>query len=224
MYCSMRHARNGWIASEVLDESSFEARRRDRLRYQRQRIMREGLVGTVAEVDTAGKQVAVMLRRADSWYGRALKVHGLAGLSGNGFQRTECEVVDVHPDYSRLRLRLDFRGSALPTACAGQEVAVFAALPEKVDFELPPDLDRFKARQERIDYFLSTLYCPCGMMGDSCAGHWNTLAACKLHGCGMPNLISKEVGEWIDEGKSDSAILTKLVEQNGANVLKVHQN
>ena len=41
---------------------------------QRQRIMREGLVGTVAEVDTAGKQVAVMLRRADSWYGRALKV------------------------------------------------------------------------------------------------------------------------------------------------------
>ncbi|MEO8429837.1 MAG: hypothetical protein ABI651_22335, partial [Verrucomicrobiota bacterium] len=68
------------------------------------------------------------------------------------------------------------------------------------------------------------IYCPCGMMGDSCAGHWNTLAACKLHGCGMPNLITKLIGERIDAGQNDEAIFAELVQRNGKNILKLHQN
>jgi len=71
---------------------------------------------------------------------------------------------------------------------------------------------------------LSTLYCPCGMMGDSCAGHWNTLAACKLHGCGMPNLVAKKIGDWIDAGKGDAAIVAELVERNGRDMLRIHQD
>jgi hypothetical protein len=95
---------------------------------------------------------------------------------------------------------------------------------QRIDFETPPDLGRFTNRQERIDYLVSTIYCPCGMMGDSCAGHWITLAACKLHGCGMPNLIAKLAGEWTEAGKSDEAILAELVKRYGKNVLRLHQN
>ena len=133
-------------------------------------------------------------------------------------------MADVHPDYSRVRIRLDFSDTALGNIQFGDELALFISLPDKISFETPPDLGRFAGRQERIDYLLSTIYCPCGMMGDSCAGHWNTLAACKLHGCGMPNLISKLAGDWIDLGRSDEAILAELVRRNGKNVLKIHQN
>jgi hypothetical protein len=62
------------------------------------------------------------------------------------------------------------------------------------------------------------------MIGDSCAGHWNTLAACKLHGCGMPNLVSKQIGDWIEAGKSDAAIVAELVERNGRDMLRIHQD
>jgi len=62
------------------------------------------------------------------------------------------------------------------------------------------------------------------MMGSSCAGHWNTLAACKLHGCGMPNLVTKQIGALIDRGASNSNILADLVKQNGTNMLRIHQN
>src|SRR5439155_15372500 len=109
-------------------------------------------------------------------------------------------------------------------ASIGDPVFISAKLPRQIDLSTPPDIGRFTERQERIDYFLSTIYCPCGMMGTSCAGHWNTLAACKLHGCGMPNVITKELGGWIDSGKDDSAIWKLLQDHYGPSVLAIHQN
>ena len=166
----------------------------------------------------------MIVRRADAWYARSLKTNDAIALMGQEGEKTSCLVADVRPDYSRVRLRLQFPESSALKVKAGDSVALFIKLPDAVNFETPPDLGRFTDRRERIDYLLSTIYCPCGMMGDSCAGHWNTLAACKLHGCGMPNLVSKLAGEWIDAGKSDEAILAALVQRYGKNVLKPHLN
>ena len=181
-------------------------------------------MGTVVEVDGANNRMGVMVRRSDASYARWLKVNDTVGLKNQGGEKTSCTVAEVRPDYSRIRIRLGFANVTVPRVQCGEEVAIFLKLPEQTSFEMPPDLGRFAERQERIDYLLSTIYCPCGMMGDSCAGHWNTLAACKLHGCGMPNLITKLIGERIDAGKSDEAILVELVQRNGKNVLNLHQN
>jgi len=223
-YCNTTRAGSKRTATELLDKPAFEARRQQRLKKQREGLNRNGLMGTVVEVDGANNRMGVMVRRSDASYARWLKVNDTVGLKNQGGEKTSCTVAEVRPDYSRIRIRLGFANVTVPRVQCGEEVAIFLKLPEQTSFEMPPDLGRFAERQERIDYLLSTIYCPCGMMGDSCAGHWNTLAACKLHGCGMPNLITKLIGERIDAGKSDEAILVELVQRNGKNVLNLHQN
>ena len=211
-------------AVELLDEPAFEARRSQRVQHQRDELARSGLHGTVLNVETSVPRLEVMIRRSDTWFARSWKVNDAVQFIAAGQATVAARVIAVQPDYSRVRVRLDFTGLATPEVRPGDEVAILGKLPAKIEFESPPDLGRFSGRQERIDYFLSTIYCTCGMIGSSCAGHWNTLAACQLHGCGMPNLITKLVGERIDAGKSDAAILAELIERNGRTILKPHQN
>ncbi len=212
------------FAMELLDESTFAARTSQRLQRQRDELLKHGLKGTVLNMDASSHRAEVMIRRSDTWFARSWKVNEAVQLMATAQPTVACRVAEVHPDYARVRIRLDFAGHATPDVRLGDEVAIFGKLPDKVDFESPPDLGRFTGRQERIDYFLSTIYCSCGMLGSSCAGHWNTLAACQLHGCGMPNLITKLIGERIDAGKPDEAILAELIERNGRNILRLHQN
>ena len=135
----------------------------------------------------------------------------------------EFSIAEARPDYARERVSFDVPGGRLGEFQSGGTVLLFFHLPDQIDLEMPPDLGRFTGRQERVDYFLSTVYCSCGMMGTSCAGHWNTLAACQLHGCGMPSVITQLIGDWIDAGKSDREILAALVERDGKKILHQHQ-
>ena len=224
LYCNMNRAGSDREATTLFDEPAFEERKKRRLQIQQNDLQKKGLSGTVVEMDSSNRRIEVMVRRADTWYARSLRVNDVIRVRSQTSEQTSCTVAGVHPDYSRVRLRLDISDVALASLQYGDELALSTPLPNKITFETPLDLGRFTQRQDRIDYLLSTIYCPCGMMGDSCAGHWNTLAACKLHGCGMPNLITKLVGKWFDAGKSDEAILAELVQRNGKNVLKVHQN
>jgi hypothetical protein len=223
-YFNMNRNGSERTAPELLDAPAFEARRQRRWEKQREDLKRNGLMGTIAEVVAANNRMEVRVRRSDAWYARWLKINDTAELQSQAREKISCTVAAVHPDYSRIRIRLDFPEGRIPQIHSGDEVAIFTQLPEQTSFEKPPDLGRFTERQERIDYLLSTIYCPCGMMGDSCAGHWNTLAACKLHGCGMPNLITKLIGERIEAGRSDEAILDELVQRNGKDVLNLHWN
>ncbi|MBI3877524.1 MAG: hypothetical protein HY300_16460, partial [Verrucomicrobia bacterium] len=173
-------------------DPSFEMERAARLKRHRDSAATNGLAATVLESDPTNHSLTVLVRRADAWFARSLRRGdkvGLRAASGHGSKK-QCAVVEVRPDYARARVRLDFSDSDLENISADDEVRLFMEIPETPDFETPPDLGRFTARQDRIDYFLSTIYCVCGMKGDSCAGHWNTLAACQLHGCGMPNLMT----------------------------------
>lgn len=223
-YCNMTRAGSEYLAIELLDPPAMEARRNQRWKQQRDNLDRNGLLATVTEVDATNNRMRAIVRRSDAWYARWIKLNDTVGLMDRAREKTSCTVTEVHPDYSRIRVRLNFPATARSGIQPGDDVAIFTKLPEPASFETPPDLGRFTDRQERIDYFMSTIYCPCGMMGTSCAGHWNTLAACKLHGCGMPNLITKLIGNRIDEGQDDKAILAELVQRDGANILRLHQN
>ena len=223
-YCNMIRRDSDRIAIEVFDAAGLEARHEQRVHQQREQLRKDGLTATVLERDEVKHQVTVMVRRSDSWFARFLKVNDEVGLQSRGSKKTAAKVADVRADYSREKIRLEVTDSTLGKVHAGDVVYLFAKLPDKIDFDTPPDLGRFTGRLDRIDYLLSTIYCPCGMLGTSCAGHWNTLAACKLHGCGMPNVFTKLIGERIDSGKSDEAILSELVQKNGRHVLKAHQN
>ncbi len=213
------------VAMEIFDAASFENERAKLQKQNRDSAAQNGLVATVVETDVATHRISLLIRRADSLFARILKKNDKVRLAGKflGDAENHFEVVDVRPDYSRTRLRLEIPLASFENFHTGETIRVFAPLPENLSIDTPPDLGRFTARLERIDYFMSTIYCPCGMLGTSCAGHWNTLAACKLHGCGMPNLMTREIGEWIDAGKSDEEILATLIQRNGKIILAQHQ-
>ena len=212
------------MVTELFDLASLAARREQRIRKQHDALAKSGLHATVLKVDAANHRLEAMILRADTWYARTWKLNEPVQLRADSAPAFSGRVTAVHPDYSRVRLTLDFTHGETPAMRPGEEVTILGKLPAKPDLDTPPDLGRFTGRQERIDYFLSTIYCSCGMLGNSCAGHWNTLAACQLHGCGMPNLSTKLIGERIDAGQTDAAILTELLERNGKNILRLHQN
>ncbi len=86
----------------------------------------------------------------------------------------------------------------------------------------PPDLDRPRARAERVEWFLATVYCTCGVGKDVCTGHFYTLASCNPNGCGMPHHMRDQVGEMIDRGLTDRQVLDQLVKDYGPLLLRPH--
>ena len=210
---------------DLLDSASLQQDRRDRWQHHLTDARAEGLQATVVEVDQSGATLGLMVRRADASLARLLKAGDAVdlGIVGSRHKDRHLRIREVRPDYARMRLYLDFPPGLLAKLDVGSEVRIWCRLPMTVDSDRPPDLGRFTARQDRIDYFLSTIYCTCGMMGTSCAGHWNTLAACKLHGCGMPNLMTQLIGKWIDEGKADADILEAVLKRDGSLALRQHQ-
>ena len=87
---------------------------------------------------------------------------------------------------------------------------------------LPPDLDRKRSREERIEWFLCSIYCTCGVKKDTCTGHFYTLASCNPNGCGMPIRTRANVGRLIDDGLTDREIFDRLLKEHGPLLLRPH--
>jgi hypothetical protein len=87
----------------------------------------------------------------------------------------------------------------------------------------PPDIDRPRTNAERVEWFLASTYCTCGVGRDICTDHFYTLASCNPNGCGMPNARRQEVAKMIDRGMTDRQIFDEeLVKTNGPLLLRPH--
>jgi len=224
-YVNSRQVGQDRLPIILLSQPSFERQRGDRQQAQLASVRNEGFSATVVENERTRQQLGVLVRRAESVFARTLRPSDkvIASIAGQKTGAHNFTVIEVVPDYSRTRIRMAADAETMKHFEPGQQVSIHIELPKSLDLEKPCDLGRFTERQRRIDFFLSSIYCTCGMMGTSCAGHWNTLAACKLHGCGMPDLITRLVGEWIDNGKNDQQVLAALLDREGPLLLKQHQ-
>jgi hypothetical protein len=125
----------------------------------------------------------------------------------------------------RTMLRLVVKSFDLAELASGERIKLLRTPPPlEVDTAvLPPDIDRPRAtKQERIDWFLASIYCTCGVAGDRCTGHFYTLASCNPNGCGMPNHMRGLLADKIDAGKTDRQIYEELITKQGPNLLKPH--
>jgi hypothetical protein len=86
----------------------------------------------------------------------------------------------------------------------------------------PPDIGRAKTKAERVEWFLASMYCVCGVGKDTCTGHFYTLASCNPNGCGAPNEARETIGKRIDEGMSDKQIWDELRKARGPLMTKPH--
>src|SRR5262249_51652790 len=133
-------------------------------------------------------------------------------------------VKKVRAEREHTHLRLVVGAADQGDLALGQRVAlkVPAPPPEAEAAVLPPDIDQPRTRAERIEWFLASTYCTCGVKGDRCTGHFYTLASCNPNGCGAPNDMRKKVAAKIDQGMTDRQIFEELVKEHGPDLLRPH--
>ena len=93
---------------------------------------------------------------------------------------------------------------------------------EVQDSEYPPDLGRKRTTDERLDWFLASIYCTCSVGNDICTGYFYTLASCNPNGCGMPNGTRRKIAAMIEKGMDDKQIWDELRKDRGELMTKPH--
>jgi hypothetical protein len=133
-------------------------------------------------------------------------------------------VKHVKPWRERTQVRLVVHGADQTDLHLGQRVRLKLTAPAaEVDgAALPPDVDRPRPPEERVEWFLSSIYCTCGVSNDTCTGHFYTLASCNPNGCGMPNATRKAIAGMIEKGMNDRQIFEALLKERGPDLLRPH--
>jgi hypothetical protein len=206
----------------VLDTAGFEARREAQKATLRKRWIKEGLPGTVMFLHRFSGEMELMLDHEAMRWGRSLKLGDKVTLVAQ--PPMPAVVKEVRPWRERTVLRLVVNSHDQADLSLGQRTRLKMEAPSlEVDTaRLPPDLDRPRSKEERVEWFLASIYCSCGVAGDNCTGHFYTLASCNPNGCGMPRHMRKLVTEQIDKGLTDRQIFDLLLKEHGPDLLRQH--
>jgi hypothetical protein len=206
----------------VLDRKAFETFRDKQREKLRGLWLKDGLPGTAGFVHVFSGEMDLLLDHEAMRWGRALKVGDNVTLRAE--PPIKALVKNVQPWRERTQLRLVVNSFDLADLQNGQRLHLLREAPAaSVDTdELPPDCDRPRTKQERIEWFLASIYCTCKVSKDTCTGHFYTLASCNPNGCGMPNLMREALAKNIDEGLTDRQIFDRLLTKHGPDLLRQH--
>ena len=216
----------GENARLILDVTAFATRRAEQKTLLRQRWVDEGLPGTVAFEHPERHEVELLLDHEGMRWGRSLKTGEKVTLvAGNPIL---AEVRQLRTWRERTQVLLSVAGSDESAFTVGKRVHIRLVVPpaETDNDELPAGLDQARSKSERVEWLMSSAYCPC-MMHDSCAGHFFTLAACDSGGktpCGMAKQTREEIAEMIDQGHTDRQIFDELLKDRGPKLLRPHMS
>jgi hypothetical protein len=200
----------------------IDARRTEQKAWLRKRWTEEGLPGTLTFHHVFSGELELMLDHEAMRWGRSLKAGDVVHLSADPVikgvvksaapwrERTAVRIVVGELESSELRI--------------GQRLTLrMTPPPQSVDDAVyPSDMDRPRSRAERIEWFLASVYCTCGVSKDVCTGHFYTLASCNPNACAMPNHLREQVAEMIDKGWSDRRIFDELIKAQGPLLLRPH--
>ena len=212
----------GSAARLLMDAAEFEKRRDQQKKEMIRRFTSEGLPGTVTFLHQHSGEMEFMLDHEAMRWGRSLKPGDSVTLAVAA--PIKAVVRDVRPWRERTQLRLVAAAADQGDLRLGQRTFLKMTPPsgEVQSAALPPDLGRRKDKNERIEWFLASIYCTCMVRGNTCTGHFYTLASCNPNGCGQPALIRKQLARLIDEGKNDEQIFAELLKAHGQDLLKPH--
>jgi hypothetical protein len=202
--------------------NAFEEKREEQKAALRKRWETEGLPGSVMFLHQYSGEMEFMLDHEAMRWGRSLKPGDSVTLAVT--PPIKGVVRDVKPWRERTQLRLVVAAADQGDMQPGQRLNLkMTPPPLAVDqAQLPPDIGRRKNKDERIEWFLASIYCTCGVSGNTCTGHFYTLASCNPNGCGHPAAVKKRLSEWIDKDLSDEQIFAELLKAYGDNLLKPH--
>jgi hypothetical protein len=206
---------------KVSDQAEFERRRTAQQKLLVERWSREGLPGQVAFVHISGEMDLLLDHEAMRW-GRSLKSGDEVKIAATPPIRAV--VKTMTPWRERTQLRLVVNGTEPADLATGQRLNVLMTPPSAdiLDSQYPSDIGRARSREDRIEWFLASIYCPCKVGNDTCTGQFYTLSSCNPNGCGLPNAVRKQIAAKIDKGLSDRDVFDELLSEHGANILRPH--
>lgn len=200
----------------------IEAKRSRQKDWLRKQWIDNGLPGTVASHHGFSGELEIVLDHEAMRWGRSLTAGDTVSL--NAVPPIKGVVKSVTAWHERTRVVLivgELESSELkPGQRLNLKMTPPAAAVESSNY--PPDIDRLRSRAERVEWFLSSIYCTCGVSKDVCTGHFYTLASCNPNGCAMPNHMRERIGEMIDQGKTDRQIFDQLRKEGGPLLLRPH--
>jgi hypothetical protein len=206
----------------VLSRDAFENLRQKQKAELRQRWSKEGLPGTVAFVHVFSGEMDLVLDHEAMRWARSLQRGDKVKLQAE--PPIQAVVKNVRPWRERTELRLVVYSFDLADLSPGQRLNLLRTPPppEVETAQLPPDIDRPRTKEERIEWFLANIYCTCQITGNRCTGHFYTLASCNPNGCAMPNNMRRVLAKKIDAGKTDRQIFEELLKVYGPTLVRPH--
>jgi hypothetical protein len=186
------------------------------------RWAKDGLPGTLTFLHVFSGELELTLDHEAMRWGRSLNLGDLVQLTADPPIKGVVKAVTPWRERTVVRVVVgELESSELKI---GQRVALIMAPPSEAILAslYPPDLDKPRAKAERIEWLLASTYCVCGVDGDVCTGHFYTLASCNPNGCGMPNSMRGTLGKMIDRGLSDRQIFDELLQKHGPLLLRPH--
>jgi hypothetical protein len=207
----------------ILDVDAFEARRADQKATLAKRWTDEGLPGSVSVLHRFTGEYELLLDHEAMRWARSLQPGDKVSLPAN--PPIAAVVRHVRPWRERTLVRLVSAAADLGDLTAGQRIHMKMTAPstDTDSAALPPDIDRPRAtKDERIDWFLASIYCTCKVGGDGCTGHFYSLASCNPNACGMPNQVRRLLADKIDQGKTDRQIYEELLKERGKELIRPH--
>jgi Protein of unknown function (DUF3179) len=199
-----------------------EAKRKEQKARLRKRWAEDGLPGTLTFLHVFSGELEITLDHEAMRWGRSLRVGDVVHLTAEPPIKGLVKAVTPWRERTVVRLVVgELESSELKI---GQRLGLKMTAPAMAveDSPYPPDIDRPRAGAERVEWFLASTYCACGVGKDTCTGHFYTLASCNPNGCGMPNRVRKDVVGMIERGSSDRQIWDELVKAHGPLMLRPH--
>jgi hypothetical protein len=201
--------------------SDLEANRQKQRAWLRDLWLKQGLPGTISFVHVAGEADLMLDHEAMRW-GRSLSIGDKVSLAAD--PPIQAVVKDVKPWRERTQIRLVINGLDITELQSGQRAFLKMPAPAKEieESDYPPDIGRKRSKEERVDWFLASIYCTCKVANDICTGDFYTLSSCNPKGCGMPNATRRRIATMIDKGMDDKQICDDLRAERGALMTKPH--
>lgn len=198
------------------------ARQTPQREYLRTQWEAHGLPGTLTFHHVFSGELEIMLDHEAMRWGRSLKVGDKVELTADPPIRAV--VKSVAPWRERTTVRLVVGELESSELRMGQRIGLrMKPLVSGVDDSpYPPDLGRTRTSEERVEWFLASIYCICGVGKDTCTGHFYTLASCNPNGCGAPDATREEIRDLINKGKSDKDIWDALLKDRGPLMARPH--
>lgn len=211
---------------EALSEEEFSEVRRKQQDWLRDRWRAKGLPGTMVFLHPLSGEMDVMLDHEAMRWGRYLKNGDSVSIGlGDSSSKVKAQVKSVEPWRERTRIRLATNSGLDQVAWSpGQRLGLIVPEPpaEVQASSLPTDIGRRTVTAERVEWFLQTMYCTCGISGDRCTGMFYTLSSCNVNACGGPKEWRGVLAEQIGAGKSDREIFEQFRESRGRDFWRPH--